>query len=118
MSDRNKSNPTPNYFPTSWEQSPAFRQAFLVHLPAEHAEGCEKLGEYVFEALLEAHMNEATPADLLRATAADLHVCHLVLKSLLDGYEGLALLDRIAGWNERIQAVAGEMKALMTHHAE
>lgn len=112
MSDRTKC--TAKTFPESWEQQPAFRQVFLVHLPVEHAEGCEKLGEYVFEAILEAHMSDAEPADLLRATAADLHVCRLVLKSLLDGYEGLALLDRVAGWNERIGAVADEMKALMT----
>ncbi len=110
MSDGQKF--TPQSFPKSWEDQPAFREVFLVHLPPEHAERCQKLGEFMFTALLEAHMSDADPKDLIRATAADLfHVC-LVLTSLLEGYEGLNLLERVPDWKTRVCQVADEMKSM------
>lgn len=71
MSDREKF--TSQSFPKSWEDQPAFREIFLVHLPPHLAESCQRLGEHVFTALLEANMSDADPDDLVRGVAADLY---------------------------------------------
>ncbi len=108
---------TPHSFPKSWEDQPACREVFLVHLPPHLAEACQNLGRFFFTALLEGHMSEAEPADMVRGAAADLyHVC-LVLKSLLDGYEHLNLLDRVPDWKDRVCQVADEMKSMTERHA-
>lgn len=116
MSDREKF--TAQSFPESWEDQPAFREIFLVHLPVHLAESCQKLGDFVLEALLEAHLSEAEPTDLVRATAADLHHVCLVLTSLLEGYEELDLLERVRDWRDRVCEVADEMKAMTERRAK
>lgn len=116
MSDGQKF--TPQSFPKSWEDQPAFREVFLVHLPPHLAEACQEQGRFFFTALLEANMSDADPEDLVRATAADLfHVC-LVLTSLLEGYEGLGLLGRVPDWKTQICQVADEMKSMTQRQAD
>lgn len=104
-------------FPESWEEQPACREVFLVHLPPDMAEAFQKLGRFFFTALLEAHMSEADPADMVRGAAADLyHVCR-VLKSMVDGYDELQLLNRVTDWQERVCAIADEMRDMTAPRA-
>ena len=115
MSDREDC--TVPCFPESWEDQPACREAFLVHLPADVGEAFQKIGRFFFTALLEAHMSDADPADIVRGAAADLyHVC-LVLKSMVEGYGELQLLNRVTDWQERVCSIADEMREMTAQKA-
>lgn len=115
MSDRR--NCTVPSFPESWEDQPLCREVLLVHLPPDVAEAFQRIGRFFFTALLEGHMSEAGPADLVRGAAADLyHVC-LVLKSMVDGYEESQLLNRVTDWMERVCSIADEMRELTAQKA-
>lgn len=114
MSDRKKF--TAQCFPKSWEDQPALREVFLVHLPPHLAESAQKLGEHYFTVLLEANMSDADPEDLVRAIAADLYHACLFLNALLE-YEQLGLLEHVPGWRDRVCQVADEMKAMTEQYA-
>lgn len=115
MSDREDC--TVPSFPESWEDQPALREVFLVHLPPDIGEACQQVGRFFFTALLEGHMSEAGPADLVRGASADLyHVCR-VLESMVDGYDELQLLNRVTDWKDRACSIADEMRQLTESQA-
>ena len=84
MSDREQSTPvgTPT---TSWEEHPAFREVFLIYFPPEAAESFRQAGARLYEAALEAGIDQVAPDRYVethaRALAADLRFTALVLAS-------------------------------------
>ena len=98
MSDREQSTaagiPADTPQPT-WEDAPGFREVFLLYFPPEAADAFRQAGARLYEAALEAGLDQVEPDRYVechaRALAADLRFIALVLASTAGAREAAHL---------------------------
>lgn len=112
-----------SYRECTWEERPAFREAFLVHFPPEAAESFRRAGRHLYEAALERSLHD--PAETwfrarLRAAAEDLRLAGEALGALaqerLDAgldREEMALAMKAEDWGEEVARLAAEVESAL-----
>lgn len=100
----------------SWEDTPAFREIFLVHFPPEAAASLRRTGRHLYDAVLEVdlyELDEPWVQARVRALAADLRFTARVFKTLTRAPLEAGLTDSERGLADRSLSWAAEVTAIV-----
>lgn len=132
MSDRDQCIPVGTAADTPappWEDAPAFRELFLIYFPPEAADAFRQAGARLYEAALEAGIDQVEPdryvSSHARALAADLRFCALVLASTADSREAAhleagehRLATACSVWAGEVAAIALNIEGALERETE
>ena len=122
MSDRQKSIPSPPPADPAppWEDSPTFRETFLLHLPPELHSGVRETGRAIFATALEVELPPLPRPWVhmrLRAVAADLRFLQSFLEAIAEDRftaslesEEARLAERAEAWALKVHQIARRME--------